>query len=156
MTSSRTNCLIIVNPTRYSITVFTSLLRTTPTSYHVLAGQIMGRRNQCSIERDEILAEKVRKYPCLYDKSHAEYKDASRKKNAWAKIDEERNELPRTSSHKWEVLLSRYNCKRMKYNSLNVSGVEERQFLKPRKTWRNIGFFIGTLHLFNAKSPNQT
>ena len=43
---------------------------------------ITGRTNQCSIQEDEILAKEVRQYPCLYDKSNSEYKDAIRKKNA--------------------------------------------------------------------------
>ena len=80
----------------------------------------MGRTNQCSIQEDEILAEEVRQYPCLYDNS--EYKGAIRKKNAWAKIDENRKRPSGSSSHDWEVLLNRYSRKKMKYNSLNVSG----------------------------------
>ena len=82
----------------------------------------MSITNQCSIQEDKILAEEVRQYPCLYDKSNSEYKNAIRKKNAWAKIDENRKRPSGSSSHDWEVLLSRYSRKRMKYNSLNVSG----------------------------------
>ena len=67
----------------------------------------MSRTNQCGIQEDEILAEEVRQYPCLYDKSNSEYKDAIRKKNALAKIDENRKRPSGSSSHDWEVLLSR-------------------------------------------------
>ena len=32
----------------------------------------MGKTNQCCIENDEILAEEVRQYPFLYDKSSSD------------------------------------------------------------------------------------
>ena len=41
---------------------------------------IMGKTNQRNIQKDEDLAEEVRQYSCLYDKSNSEYKDAPRKK----------------------------------------------------------------------------
>ena len=111
----------------------------------------MGRTNQCSIQEDEILEEEVRQNPCLYDKSNSEYKDAIRKKNAWAKMDENRKRPSGSSSHDWEVLLSRYSRKRMKYNSLNVSGQEEKKQRKPRQIWRNIVSSYGTPCLFVQK-----
>ena len=40
----------------------------------------MGKTNQCRIQEDEILAEEVRKFPCLYDKSNSGYKDNIREK----------------------------------------------------------------------------
>ena len=45
----------------------------------------MGRTNQFSIQEDEILAE-VKQYPCLYDKSNSEYKDAIRKRTHGLKL----------------------------------------------------------------------
>ena len=44
---------------------------------------------RCNLQEEEILAETVRKYPCLYDKSNKGYKERDRKSNAWQKIDEE-------------------------------------------------------------------
>lgn len=41
-----------------------------------------------SILEEERLAEEVRKYPCLYDKQDAGYKEKDRKKNAWRKVEE--------------------------------------------------------------------
>ena len=41
---------------------------------------MVGKRN---IQEDEILAEEVRKYPCLYDNSHSGCKERDRVKNAW-------------------------------------------------------------------------
>ena len=41
---------------------------------------MVGKRN---IQEDEILAEEVRKYPCLYDKSDRGYKERDRVKNAF-------------------------------------------------------------------------
>lgn len=45
--------------------------------------------NKCNIQEDEILAEAVRKYPCLYDKSDKGYKERDRKKNAWGAVEKE-------------------------------------------------------------------
>ena len=47
---------------------------------------IMSRTNQCSIQEDEILAEEVRQYSCLYDKSNSEYKDAIKKRTRGLKL----------------------------------------------------------------------
>ena len=49
----------------------------------------MAKTNACNLEEEEILAEEVRKYPCLYDKSNAGYKERDRTKNAWRAIEEE-------------------------------------------------------------------
>ena len=64
----------------------------------------MIKTDHCSIQENEILAELVQEYPCLYNKSHAWYKAVLRKKNAWAKVDERRNKLQGSSSHDWEIL----------------------------------------------------
>ena len=48
----------------------------------------MGKTNKCDLEEDECLAEEVRKYPCLYDKSDPGYKERDRKKNAWKAVEE--------------------------------------------------------------------
>ena len=40
-----------------------------------------------NIQEDEILAEEVRKYPCLYDKSDSGYKERDRVKNAWKAVE---------------------------------------------------------------------
>ena len=45
---------------------------------------MVGKRN---IQEDEILAEEVRKYPCLYDKSDSGYKERDRVKNAWKAVE---------------------------------------------------------------------
>ena len=47
---------------------------------------MVGKRN---IQEDEILAEEVRKYPCLYDKSNSGYKERERDrlKNAWKAVE---------------------------------------------------------------------
>ena len=47
----------------------------------------MGKTNKCNIEDDEALAEEVRKYPCLYDKSDKGYKEKDRNINAWRAVD---------------------------------------------------------------------
>ena len=36
----------------------------------------------------EGVAEEVKKYPCLYDKTLSEYKDKLAKRNAWKKVEE--------------------------------------------------------------------
>ena len=47
----------------------------------------MGRKS-INILEEEGVAEKVRKYPCLYDKTLSEYKDKLAKRNAWKKVEE--------------------------------------------------------------------
>ena len=46
-------------------------------------------RTVIDIEAEEDLANQVRKYLCLYDKSCAEFKDKRMKENAWRTIDAE-------------------------------------------------------------------
>ena len=45
-------------------------------------------RTTRDIEEDEVLAEEVRKYPCLYDKSENGYKERDRVRNAWKTVEE--------------------------------------------------------------------
>lgn len=47
----------------------------------------MGRK-PVDLGEDEILANEVRKYPVLYDKSIPEYKEKRPKVNAWNKVDQ--------------------------------------------------------------------
>ena len=47
----------------------------------------MGRKTVNFLE-DEDVAENVRKFPCLYDKSSMDYKDKRAKKNAWHQVEE--------------------------------------------------------------------
>ena len=44
------------------------------------------RRQALSVQENEELAEVVRKYPCLYDKSRKEYKDKTVVENAWKEV----------------------------------------------------------------------
>lgn len=44
------------------------------------------RRQALSVQENEELAEAVRKYPCLYDKSKKEYKDKIVTANAWKEV----------------------------------------------------------------------
>lgn len=48
----------------------------------------MGRK-VLNMQEDEEVAECVRKFPCLYDKSEPSYKDKRAKQNAWKKVEEE-------------------------------------------------------------------
>ena len=48
----------------------------------------MGRTDKVNLQEDESLAEEVKKYPCLFDKSSKHYKDKRKTANAWAKVDE--------------------------------------------------------------------
>ena len=48
----------------------------------------MGKANKCNLEEDEILAEEMRKYPCLYDKADKGCKERDRKANAWKSVEE--------------------------------------------------------------------
>ena len=48
----------------------------------------MGRKKINTMQEEEALAEEVRKYPCLYDKSDEEYKDRTKNRNAWNAVDQ--------------------------------------------------------------------
>ena len=45
-----------------------------------------GTENECFVE--ENLAEEIRKYRCLYDKSCEDFKDKFKNKNAWKEVEE--------------------------------------------------------------------
>ena len=47
----------------------------------------MGRKILNFLE-DEELAENVRRYPCLYNKSSIDYRDKRVRKNAWRNVEE--------------------------------------------------------------------
>ena len=49
----------------------------------------IGCTNICYIQQVEIFAEKVQKYPCLYNKFGKEYKGKDRKVNALKAVEEE-------------------------------------------------------------------
>ena len=49
----------------------------------------MGRKSILDLSSEETLAECVRKYPCLYDKTCKHYKDKHCVENAWAEVDKE-------------------------------------------------------------------
>lgn len=44
-------------------------------------------RNKLDLQEDENLAEEVRKYPCLYNKSSKDYKSKTAVENAWKQIE---------------------------------------------------------------------
>ena len=48
-----------------------------------------GSTRESRFARDEELAEEVRKYPVLYDKSSPHYKDKRKVENAWKLVDEQ-------------------------------------------------------------------
>ena len=48
---------------------------------------------RATLEEDEILAEEVKKYPCLYDKRIKDYKDKIVNTNSWTKVAESINLL---------------------------------------------------------------
>ena len=45
-------------------------------------------KSKLSVFEEEELAEEVRWYACLYDKTDPGYKDKNRKKNTWKKVEE--------------------------------------------------------------------
>lgn len=47
----------------------------------------MGITNKCNIEEDQLLAEEIRKYPCLYNKAERSYLDQTMKESAWRNVD---------------------------------------------------------------------
>ena len=47
----------------------------------------MGRKSNSSIQEEESLAEEIRNFACLYDKSCADYKDKHKKINAWKAVE---------------------------------------------------------------------
>ena len=49
----------------------------------------MGKTNKSNLHDDEKLSTTVSKYSCLYDKTDKGFKERDKKKNAWAKVEEE-------------------------------------------------------------------
>ena len=49
----------------------------------------MGKTNKFNLREDETLAEVIKKYQYLYDKSFPEYKERDRCKNSWKAVEEE-------------------------------------------------------------------
>ena len=49
----------------------------------------MGRTDWLNLQEDEELPEKVRKYPCLFDKASEHCKDKRKVANAWKRLDEQ-------------------------------------------------------------------
>ena len=49
----------------------------------------MGKTNKSNLHDDEKLATAVSKYPYLHDKTDKGFKERDRKKNTWAKVEEE-------------------------------------------------------------------
>ena len=47
----------------------------------------MGRKSSMNMMEEEELAENVRKYTCLYDKSSEDYKNKIKVLNAWKAVD---------------------------------------------------------------------
>ena len=62
-----------------------------------------------SLVNDEKLAVEVQKYPCLYDKSLACYKESQPKRNAWKLIDESLEKDLGSFQQAWNLLLNRYS-----------------------------------------------
>ena len=50
-------------------------------------GKYFLRRNKLDLQEDENLAEEVRKYPCLYNKSSKDHKSKTAVENAWKQIE---------------------------------------------------------------------
>lgn len=48
----------------------------------------MVKTNTSDIQKDEVLAEEVREYPCLYNKADKGYKEKDRKINAWRAVED--------------------------------------------------------------------
>ena len=115
----------------------------------------MGRNstNTCNVAEDEKLAEKVRSYPCLYDKSCDGYKDGIRKGNAWKEINVALQLAD--ASHKWDLLLSRYSRKRVKLRTASVSGAGSDDVEKAKRALEEYKFLSWLDDFIRPKSSKS-
>ena len=92
----------------------------------------MGKTNKCNIQEDEILANEVQKYPCLYNKADKGYMERDRKANAWRKVDEELGFEERMAEKRFASLRKRYKKKKntLKEKSVSGKGLEDVAKLK--------------------------
>ena len=44
-------------------------------------------RSKLNLQEEEALSTEVQRFPCLYEKSNAGYKEKDRKQNAWKKVE---------------------------------------------------------------------
>ena len=73
--------------------------------------------------KEEFLAESVRKYPCLYEKSKKSHKDKLSVINAWKKVGEECEITGEEAKHSFENLKRRFVCFRNGRCKGKVKGV---------------------------------
>ena len=86
------------------------------------------------MSKDERLAEAVRGYPVIYDKSHAGHKDNLQKENAWKLIVEECSiEDVKTAKRLFDNLKKRYNKRRKNLKEVDVSGTSRKKVEKAKK-----------------------
>ena len=67
------------------------------------------RRQALTVQENEELAEVIRKYPCLYDKSKKEHKDKNVTENAWKEVAELRfffkhSKVKKITAEKYKVV----------------------------------------------------
>ncbi|XP_065072266.1 uncharacterized protein LOC135696710 [Rhopilema esculentum] len=74
----------------------------------------MGKRN-VTLEEEENLGNEVKKYPCLYDKTIASYKDIESISNAWKEIENVLGLPEGEGAKRYENLKKRYSKKKMAF-----------------------------------------
>ena len=92
------------------------------------------------LAEDEKLAECVRQYELLYNKSLTDYKDKRLKDAHWGKIDEALGNPAGSSASNWTLLLNRYSRRRMALRAVNVSGQGAEQVRKANKDMEEYKF----------------
>ena len=60
-------------------------------------------------QNDELLIEMVRRYPCLYDKTAKDYKNARMREEAWRGIADVLNMTGRTKDNCFSIMVVRSN-----------------------------------------------
>ena len=88
----------------------------------------------------EKLCIEVQKFPCIFDKSLASYKESQPKKNAWKCIDEVLGNDPGASLQAWTLLLNRYSKRKSRFKKVNVSGADLATVEKARRSLEEYKF----------------
>ncbi|XP_066929046.1 uncharacterized protein [Clytia hemisphaerica] len=120
------------------------------------------RTNSSNLAHDQALIAEIRRFPCLYDRAHPDYKKVTACQHAWSQICEECNWVKNSDEaiRLFEVLKKRYSKKKMDYKRARLS-TDEPLLIKKAETelekyhfmkWMEPFIRFRTTKLVNEKS----
>ena len=120
-------------------------------------GAVQETMSNIDIADCEILANVVRNYPSVYDKSRQEYRDILVKANDWKAIAEEIEFLEDATDaqNKWRNLSKLYSKKRNALKSAQKSGTSTQRRRRPAKIMTNFHSWHGRANLEGLPQMEQ-